>query len=609
MNSKKENYVYEPLPTYKIPSAIDAPGNCIRLLQFVENAEGGLNVQLRPYELDESTKFEALSYEWGQHGERESITVDGKPLEIPRSLFLFLKSLRSAQPDSQTLYFADAICIDQQNLQERALQVQLMGQVYTIAQYVHVWLGPERAGVGLLFKFCRIMKRDANETVVRQQFEQIFGEHNEAAFQEAVQAFSTCSYWKRLWVIQEILLARELLVHCGKYSIGWHMLYEGCHRILLGEVWKSQSDPGSSFGGADAIAEAVPEDFDHSRYVSLYLQTTSGGPGDLAAVPRSHAIATRSKRLYTLKTAVMLHGLAECTDRHDRIYGLLGLVLRGNDRGYFLADYGESLGSLFQRVIYQCHPELRIESVTFCRHLRHVLGLPFNSDRESLKTLKKIDGVTTFTFPPSVRYSIVVRFAGRLKKEAHQPTNKTYDEEKASRTQSTPVSTWTAGDGGFCWSTIAKAQEGDLVYSIDDSSCATIFRKLTTQTPSQGKRKRTAAVPPVFVGRAIGHISRRGSDSLQSTIHSFLQADHQYASKLSEERPLLERPGAPWESQVPLSELWFLTCDIEGTRIPRQSKAASQLIPDLSNFSQRSQGIRRSRRFAFEWSAQAANSQ
>jgi len=166
-----------------------------------------------------------------------------------------LKALKVSRDAPNTLFFADAICIDQQNLQERASQVQLMGQVYTSAQRVHIWLGPERAGIGLLFKFCNILKGSETDTKLRGRFEQIFGEHNEAAFQEAVQAFTTCSYWHRLWIIQEILLAKDLLVHCGKYSVDWNALYEGCQRVLLGEVWKSQSDPSSSFGGApDAIA-------------------------------------------------------------------------------------------------------------------------------------------------------------------------------------------------------------------------------------------------------------------------------------------------------------------------------------------------------------------
>ena len=603
----ENDYVYEPLPTSKTVGAPDAPGNSIRLLQFMSIGSGSLEVKLQQYELDEGTKFEALSYEWGHTGERETIKVDGKHLEIPRSLFLFLQSLNLTQTNSQTLYFADAICIDQQNFKERGLQVQLMGQVYSIAQCVHIWLGSERAGVGLLLKFCKVMKRDANENVIRQQFEQTFGEHNEAAFQEAVQAFSTCNYWKRLWVIQEVLLARELLVHCGKYSVAWHPLYEGCHRILLGEVWKSQSEPGSSFGGADAIAEAVPNDFDHSRYVSLYLQTT-GSAGGLTAAPRSHSVATRSKRLYTLKTAVMLHGLAECTDRHDRIYGLLGLVLRGNGQGYFLADYNESLASLFVRVMYQCNPELRTDSIAFCRHLRLVLGVPFDSCRESIGTSDDTDRSTIFTVPSSVKYSIVVRFAGRLKHMNLRSSDENLGEASISGPQSTPLSTWTAGHGEYCWSTLASAKEGDLVYSIDDSCCAAIFRTSSSQSPSRGKRKRTSTLA-VFVGRAIAHIPREGDEGLQGGIHSFLQADHHFASKLVEERPLLERPGAPWESQVPLWELCLLTCDMQGTRILRHGKVGSEISPDTSDLSQKGQGTRRSRRFAFQWSAEAANSQ
>lgn len=613
----EDGYIYEPLPGSKTSIASDVPGGSIRLLSFnststVSTINDNLEVTLRARKLSEDLKFDALSYEWGQKGETETILLEGKKLSIPRSLYLFLKALRASPDAKTTLFFADAICIDQRNLQERASQVQLMGQVYTSARRVHIWLGPERAGIGLLFKFCNVLKGSETDVKVRGRFQQIFGEHNEAAFQEAVQAFTTCSYWQRLWVIQEILLAKDLLVHCGKYSVNWNALYEGCQRVLLGEVWKSQSDPSSSFGGApDAIAEATPDDFDHSRYVSLYLQTMNGGPSELAARPRSTLRATRSKRLYTLKDAVALHGLAECTDRHDRIYGLLGLVLRGNDSGYFSADYGERLATLFQRVMYQCHADLRTGSIAFCRHLRHVLDLPFASFREVLSAVSHSSGNATFSIPASLQFSIVVRYAGRLSTQVEGPAEKISGKEHGPDLM-TNLSTWEAGGDDFLWSITGNAQSGDLIYSIDDSCCGAIFRKVPNQLNVQAKRKRSTALPPLFIGRAVAHMPYRRDDVGQAAVRSLLQAEHQFASKLIGERPLLERPGAPWESHVPLSELWDLSFDLEGTKILSHTYTLSQ-DRTRSNSPARTQkwtgAPRRKRRFDFEWTSEAANSQ
>jgi hypothetical protein len=614
-----KGYEYEPLPSSKVPTSPGAPGNSIRLLSFKGTATGStqdfdLEVSLSAHQLSEDLRFDALSYEWGQKGETETIQVDGKPLSIPRSLFLFLKALKASTTSNATPIFADAICIDQQNLEERASQVQLMGQVYTSARRVHIWLGPERAGIGLLFKFCNVLKGSETDVKVRGRFQEVFGEHNEAAFQEAVQAFTTCSYWRRLWVIQEILLAKDLRVHCGKYEVNWNALYEGCQRVLLGEVWKSQSDPSSSFGGApEAIAEATPEDFDHSRYVSLYLQSMNGGPSEVAGRSRSSLRATRSKRLYTLKDAISLHGLAECTDRHDRIYGLLGLVLRGNDSGYFSADYGEHLATLFQRVMYQCRSDLRTGAIPFCRHLRHVLDLPFASYRDIMKAVSAIGGNAGFMLPPSLQYSIVVRYAGRLGKKVELLPDKTVDDDQSCERDPEP-STWEVrDDDGILWSTSGIAQSGDLVYSIDDSCYGAIFRKVLNLPESKNKRKRSSALPPVFIGRAIAHKLCRRGDSGHSAVKSLLRSEHHFASKLVTERPLLERPGAPWESQVPLSELWELTCDFEGVEIVHQSMTLSQDKTTRSGSPTRRRkwagASEKQRRFDFQWTSEAANSQ
>lgn len=630
MSATEGGYVYDPVSASENVIAPDGPVGVIRLLHFDGTSDGSIMVKLQAYKLAEDPIYEALSYEWGQHYERETILVDGKPLDIPHSLFLFLKSLRSAQKDEKTLYFADAICIDQQNLQERAQQVQLMGQVYTMAQRVHIWLGSDFGGVSRLFKFGNLLRGNETDARVRDRFEEVFSEHNEAAFQEAVQALTSCSYWKRLWVIQEILLAKRLLVHCGKYTIAWNALYECCQRVLLGEVWKTQSDPSSSFGGAaDAIAEAIPDDFDHSRYVSLYLQTTTGGSGDLSTRPRPHKITTRSRRLYTLKEAIMLHSFALCTDRHDCIYGLLGLVLRGNDRGYFLADYGESLASLFQRVMHHCHPELRNGSIEFCRHLWQALGLSFVSDEDSLKPNLDATENTPFVFPWSLRYSIVVRFAGRLKGQAEVVASAARDGDRGREQELAPIQTWKVNDSGagrfifsdlprpgldIHWSTLAIAQEGDLVYSIDDSCCGVIFRKVPVQNALPAKRKRSPTLPPIFVGRTIAHTSCENDGLVHNDIQGFLRKDYQFASKLVGERPLLEVRGAPWESQVSLPELWALTCDVESVKIVSSSstldnsKTVRPFQPEPPA-QKRDRVPTKKRRFDFQWTSEAGNSQ
>jgi len=307
-----------------------------------------------------------------------------------------------------------------------------------------------------------------------------------------------------------------------------------------------------------------------------------------------------------------LHGLAECTDRHDRIYGLLGLVLRGNNSGYFSADYGEHLATLFQRVMHQSHADLRTGSIAFCRHLRHVLGLPFVSPQDGMTTLSGLTSSADPILPASLQYNIVVRYAGRLMKEIEGSPDRVSDDEHTPEVQ-TKLSTWEAGNNGPLWSTSGHAQTGDLIYSIDDSCCGVIFRRTTSQPAVQAKRKRGTASAPLFIGRAVAHKPYQCGDIGHIAVKSLLQVEHTFASKLIAEKPLLERPGAPWESHVPLFELWDLTCDIEGTEISSNNRMISHQKTERSySPSRRKQwnGVPgKKRRFGFQWTSEAPNSQ
>jgi hypothetical protein len=53
------------------------------------------------------------------------------------------------------LFDVDIICINQQDTDEKAKQVQLMGQIYETAMGVIVWLGPEDSRDCRAFEFVR----------------------------------------------------------------------------------------------------------------------------------------------------------------------------------------------------------------------------------------------------------------------------------------------------------------------------------------------------------------------------------------------------------------------------------------------------------------------
>ena len=122
--------MYEPFP---------AGGEYIRLLEISPGQTEAL-YSLRIFPLSECYEYyEALSYVWGSPHDRTNIIIDGKILSITVNLS---HALRGLAPESETRsLWIDAICVNQEDLDERSQQVQLMRKIYERSSSVPIWLG------------------------------------------------------------------------------------------------------------------------------------------------------------------------------------------------------------------------------------------------------------------------------------------------------------------------------------------------------------------------------------------------------------------------------------------------------------------------------------
>jgi hypothetical protein len=84
--------------------------------------------------------YTCLSYRWGAPEPNGVIRVDGKLFRVRQNLLDFLHIARQNK-DATKVYWIDALCIDQSNVLERNHQIAQMGQIYSSAACVHVWLG------------------------------------------------------------------------------------------------------------------------------------------------------------------------------------------------------------------------------------------------------------------------------------------------------------------------------------------------------------------------------------------------------------------------------------------------------------------------------------
>jgi hypothetical protein len=99
-----------------------------------------VNCTLRVIHLDRDPDFTALSYVWGDPEHKRSIVCDGVLFPVTENCYSALWNL--SKKLQGLAIWVDAICINQEKTsQEKEWQIPLMGDIYTKAQQVYIWLG------------------------------------------------------------------------------------------------------------------------------------------------------------------------------------------------------------------------------------------------------------------------------------------------------------------------------------------------------------------------------------------------------------------------------------------------------------------------------------
>ncbi|KAK8101332.1 HET-domain-containing protein [Apiospora kogelbergensis] len=135
MPSTSSHEIYQPLDPAKDEIRL------VRILPCASHTEP-LELQLDVCSLrSDEGAFEALSYTWTTPFETglRDVMLCGRAHSVTANLYAALRRLR--RKSSSRVMWIDAICINQDDLAERASQVALMKQVYSKARQVLIWLG------------------------------------------------------------------------------------------------------------------------------------------------------------------------------------------------------------------------------------------------------------------------------------------------------------------------------------------------------------------------------------------------------------------------------------------------------------------------------------
>lgn len=345
----------------------------IRLLEIVETSPG-IICQLSTVSLIESPEFCAISYVWGTEKVLETICVNGVTLKITKSLADALRHIpmqwkraTGDQDVTRLRLWADALCINQEDTDEKNYQVPLMEEIYPAATISFCCLDSVSATSKLPIAIqslsviaARIVdngfdakNKDQEVALGVLENSPSFGclnppEHppttenlvstenqpssdtgplaelwaalkdgpHDKTLRESLDSFTELPYWKRAWIFQEIILSKRAILFYADESIEFETL-----RMLL--EW-----------GEKAMRQPKPEKFPwESRFLIQQLRfracfILSYTLEILAFQKTLQGRAKLEKEISALliHSQVYFGSFLEATNPKDHVYALLGVT-------------------------------------------------------------------------------------------------------------------------------------------------------------------------------------------------------------------------------------------------------------------------------------------
>ncbi|KAK0750187.1 heterokaryon incompatibility protein-domain-containing protein [Schizothecium vesticola] len=253
----------------------------------------------------------ALSYTWGDATSNlRKIRCNGTDFIVTQNLHSALYHLRDHLAD--TILWIDAICIDQNNNNEKGTQVGRMGEIYSRARHTVIWLGDtdllSRAGLRACWAFAARSRADASTPESSLPSGAPWWDPWKILPPFLVLLLLRRLYFSRIWVVQEAALGKNLQVACGVERISWTDFSLGA-TIILEAGFGSRSSAGV---GNILVAR------------SLLPWTAVSGFSDPANIFRT---LTQHKvpQIRNILSLAILFRRCHATEPVDKLYGLLGL--------------------------------------------------------------------------------------------------------------------------------------------------------------------------------------------------------------------------------------------------------------------------------------------
>lgn len=171
----------------------------------------------------EAGTYDALSYVWGRQPRSKTIWNGSHAIKVTPDLEESLIHFhRHKERFEISRLWIDAVCINQEDEAEKMIQIQQMRYIYSNATQTLVWLGMSSYDSEELLAYMTKAIRLKAELPKQGYYD--FQDNSSELLIRTLELFYH-DWFERLWVIQEVVLAREVVFVYGTSVIPWDTLH------------------------------------------------------------------------------------------------------------------------------------------------------------------------------------------------------------------------------------------------------------------------------------------------------------------------------------------------------------------------------------------------
>ncbi|CAD6447755.1 cf9b8c6c-2e22-4f7d-ae71-1c3655b0a70b [Sclerotinia trifoliorum] len=362
--------------------------------------------------LRDNPEYHALSYCWGDPAlPRAKILLDETEIEVTTSLEQALRTFR--HESIPMVFWADAICINQDDPDEKAEQIKLMRDIYTCASFVDVFLGGGTtetdkamdstltigqaafdAGIFSVtvdsMRDCEFYIREDHEGYGfnRPRLDDPLADVKRSLYQLAMDIgfnfpyvgwyeIGNRDYWNRLWIMQEFCLGKELLITCGEKTVPFRPWFEAAWIFFAMQSTMVVNTYGLHKSANDSVEGST------LREIARCLSVASPSLSRLLGTRKQHQKSGGSTLARLLERGCIQASkelLRKAKYPRDRIYGLLGMAsdasLLNIQPIYTNVDSDDETVKIFTSVSRILLEHGNVDILAWCQQLKSLAGLP-----------------------------------------------------------------------------------------------------------------------------------------------------------------------------------------------------------------------------------------